>query len=141
MNHRKILLIDDDADDQLIFLDALNEVAGGIECVTANDGVSALNILKSNNDLPSMIFLDLNMPMMNGLDCLKFIKGNATLQHIPVVIFTTSENPADKKNTSAFGAQVYFTKTADFKFLKAKLVEILHNDFAKNPFLLYNNGN
>src|SRR4051795_4160534 len=62
MNHKKILLIDDDPDDQFIFMDATNELETGIECITANNGFEALALLNTVEPPPSLIFLDLNMP-------------------------------------------------------------------------------
>lgn len=131
MNHTKILLIDDDPDDQIIFIDALNEIAAGIDCVTANDGFEALGYLETMVPVPSLIFLDLNMPVMNGFECLTLIKKEDRFKSIPVVIFTTSDDPTDKKRTSELGAEFFFTKTASFKLLKTKLFDILKTDFKK----------
>ena len=136
MAHTKILLIDDDADDQFIFKDALTEIAAGIECVTANNGLEALDYLKTTVPNPSLIFLDLNMPFMNGFECLERIKKENLLKEIPVVIFTTSDNPVDKKRTKELGAEIFFTKTPNFKLLKEKLRDILKTDFSKSQNVL-----
>ena len=69
------------------------------------------------------------MPVMNGFEFLERIKKSDRLKNIPVVIYTTSDSPLDKKNTLDAGAVLFFTKTADFKLLKIKLREILHHDF------------
>lgn len=130
MNTRRILLIDDDVDDQLIFTDMINEITTGVECIIAGNGVVGLRLLKSGAPIPSLIFLDLNMPLMNGFDCLKHIKEDEKLRNIPVIIFTTSDNPADKKRTREQGAEMFLTKTPDFKKLKSKLSEILSTDFS-----------
>ena len=121
----KILLIDDDADDQFIFTDAVHEIAAGIECVTVNNGLEALNYLKTIDQKPSLIFLDLNMPIMNGFECLERIKNEDQFKEIPVIIFTTSNNSLDEKRTKKLGAHVFFTKTPNFKLLKEKLLNIL----------------
>lgn len=130
MNPRRILLIDDDVDDQLIFTDMISEITTGVECIIAGNGVEGLQLLKSGAPAPSLIFLDLNMPLMNGFDCLKRIKEDKKLKHIPVIIFTTSDSPVDKKRTSEQGAEMFLTKTPDFKKLKSKLSEILDTDFS-----------
>src|SRR5258706_9210858 len=131
MSHTKILLIDDDADDQFIFIDALNEIATGIECVTVNNGLEALDYLKTIVQNPSLIFLDLNMPIMNGFECLQRIKKENRFKAIPVIIFTTSNNPVDEKHTKELGAEIFFTKTPNFKLLKQKLLDILKTDFSR----------
>jgi CheY-like chemotaxis protein len=129
MKHKTILLVDDDEDDQLIFKDAIKEVYSGIECLIASNGKDAYLELERSSAAPSLIFLDLNMPVMNGFEFLERLKKNDRLKNIPVVIYTTSDNPVDKKNTLAAGAVLFFTKTADFKLLKLKLSEVLQRIF------------
>jgi len=128
MKHKTVLLVDDDQDDQLIFRDAIKEVNSGMVCLIASNGKDAFLQLEESSSPPSLIFLDLNMPVMNGFEFLERIKKNDRLKNIPVVIYTTSDSPLDKKNTLSAGAVLFFTKTADFKFLKLKLGEILHRD-------------
>jgi len=129
MIHKSILLVDDDDDDQLIFKDALYEIEKNIQCHIASNGQEALNHLNKLTFPPSLIFLDLNMPLMNGFECLERIKGHPHHKKIPVIIFTTSDSPQDQDRTRQMGAESFFTKTADFRTLKAKLQEILKTDF------------
>ncbi len=121
----KILLVDDDDDDHLIFTDALREIHFSFDCLIANNGVEGLAILESEKNPPAMIFLDLNMPLMNGAEFLKQIKQHPTNRQIPVVIFSTSNSPVDKENMLNLGASLFITKTVDFGILKRKLHEIL----------------
>jgi len=129
MKYKTILLVDDDPDDQLIFIDILEEIAMDTECITAKNGLEALECLNNMASMPSLIFLDLNMPLMNGFECLNRIKTDERLKKIPIIIFTTSDNPSDKRNCRESGAAMFFTKTANFKLLKTKLLEILKTDF------------
>jgi CheY-like chemotaxis protein len=129
MNHKNILLVEDDPDDQFVFMDAMNEIASHVECITANNGIEALALLKNPLSVPSLIFLDLNMPLMNGFECLKQIKENKQFKQIPVIILTTSKNPDDHRLSKEFGAEKFITKTSDFKLLKRTLQEILKTDF------------
>jgi len=131
MMHKKILLVDDDLDDQVFFLDALSEITKNVECITAVNGLEALSNLKVIKPSPSIIFLDLNMPLMNGFECLKKMKNDEQYKNIPVVIFTTSNNRADEIYAKELGAKLFFTKTPDFKLLKSKLLHILETDFSK----------
>ena len=129
MNHNRILVVDDDADDQFIFIDAINEIAMDIECLTANNGLEALAHLNDTVPQPSIIFLDLNMPLMNGFECLGRIKNDENLKKIPVVIISTSDSPLDKKRTKELGAEIFLTKTPDFNRLKSTLIDILNKKF------------
>jgi CheY-like chemotaxis protein len=128
MKNKIILLVDDDQDDQLIFSDALNDIGEDVRFVTVNNGKEALVYLKKMPE-PALIFLDLNMPVMNGLDFLKIIKTDLHFSRIPVVIYTTSDHPRDIKETMAYGASLFFTKTSDFEILKTRLVEIFESHF------------
>jgi len=83
----KILLIDDDEDEYCILQEALKEIDGSIECVyaiTANQGLKFLN-----QGLPDLVFVDLNMPFVNGLEFLDLIKKDDRLKEIPVVLYST----------------------------------------------------
>lgn len=124
MKYRKILLIDDDEDDQLIFKEAIHESIYEIECITAYNCKEGLALLKLVPH-PDLVFLDINMPLLNGFDCLKLIKDDPQVGKIPVIIFSTSDNPADKKNAFKLGAEKYITKTSSFESLKNNLAEIL----------------
>ena len=88
-----------------------------------------VTILKASEKLPDVLFLDLNMPKINGLECLRRLKNDIKLSSLPVVIFTTSQNPADVEATHRLGANVFFSKPANFKELKQKLERILSFNF------------
>jgi CheY-like chemotaxis protein len=128
---RALLLIDDDADDQLIFREAINEITDKVECLFANNGFDGISRLLQLDPEPSMIFLDLNMPLMNGFECLEQIRKNDRWKKIPVVIFSTSNNPEDKKKAEKLGASAFLTKTADFHFLKSTFADILQSHFSE----------
>ena len=128
--HKKILLVDDDVDDQLFFVDAIKELEPAIDCDVANNGLEALDHLEKIPPPPNLIFLDLNMPLMNGFECLAELKKTKAYQEIPVIIFTTSNQPKDVERTIAMGAKMYLTKPPDFNALKDKLQDILKMNFA-----------
>ncbi|HLA54676.1 MAG TPA: response regulator [Flavobacterium sp.] len=125
MKKHKILLVDDDTDDQFFFLDAINSINESLQCEVANNGVEAIDHLQKIPPPPSLIFLDLNMPMMNGYECLERIKKLEKFSQIPVIIFTTSNNPKDRELTKKLGAKIFLTKTSDFRQLQFQLSEIL----------------
>ena len=111
-----ILMVDDDEDDRDLFRDAVKSIDSTIHCITARDGEEALQLLKDpHSTAPDMIFLDLNMPRIDGKKCLKEIKKNETINNIPIVIYTTSENSIDIKETLKDGAVQFLTKPNDFE--------------------------
>ena len=118
-------MVDDDTDDQEIFALALAEVDNSISCVTAKSGIEALDRLNESNFRPDYIFLDLNMPRMNGKQCLKKIKDQASLSEIPVVIYSTSSERRDIEETKALGAAAFITKPPGISELIRSLHHIL----------------
>jgi len=127
--YKNIFLVDDDEDDRLFFRDALQEIDNTIKCDFAVNGKDALDHLNKLHQLPEVIFLDLNMPLMNGLECLSFIKKDIRLALLPVVIYTTSQNVIDVEATHSLGANVYLTKPSSFDELKTKVQRILNLKF------------
>lgn len=118
-------LIDDDADDQEIFSLALTEINEEFECQVANNGLEGLQQLRKFKTLPDYIFLDLNMPKMNGKEFLKEIKKNDRLKTVPVIIYTTSSSTMDMADTKALGATAFITKP----FSLTELAETLSSFF------------
>jgi CheY-like chemotaxis protein len=127
---RQILLLDDDEDDQLIFKNALDGITGDINLIFAGNGLRGLEYLRSIpalQPLPELIFMDLNMPLMNGFEFLAIIKRDPKFQHIPVVIFSTSDNPSDKQKACSHGAVKFLTKSPEFSVLKNELIKIYNS--------------
>ena len=117
-----ILLADDDESDRLLFKEAFAELKIKTIVRTVNDGVQLMEYLKNDSiRLPQLIFLDLNMPRKNGLECLKEIKRNKKLKDIAIAIYSTSDNERDMEKTFRNGANVYITKPNDFNTLKQVL--------------------
>ncbi|GAB3512514.1 response regulator [Emticicia fontis] len=108
----QILLADDDPDDKLLFSDALSHLEVQANLITVNDGEEVIQHINMTDSLPHIIFLDLNMPRMNGLKCLELIRQNHSLNQIPCVILSTSSNPKDINKTYETGANLYFAKPA-----------------------------
>lgn len=125
--NKKCLLVDDDEDDREIFCLALERIDPSIECITARDGVEALLVLNKTKYVPDYIFLDLNMPVMDGKECLKEIRKQKHLNEIPVIIFTTSSAEKDKEETKALGASAFITKPPLVSTLAEKLTEVFRS--------------
>jgi CheY-like chemotaxis protein len=121
-----VLLADDDEDDRLIFREAFGEIKIKTTVKTVNDGVELMDYLNRNRDeLPHILFLDLNMPRKNGLDCLSEIKRINSLKDIPVAIYSTSASEEEIEDTFVKGANVYIKKPNDFGTLKKILEEVI----------------
>ena len=109
-----ILIVDDDADDRELFLEAVREIDAQIDCIVAKDGKHALEILKNaSGSLPDIIFLDLRMPRFNGKKCLLEIKGDESLKHIPVIIYTTSREVTESIELKEMGAVHFISKPSN----------------------------
>lgn len=127
MATRKIIMIvDDDPDDRAFFCEAVSEVDDSIECISVNGGEEAIQHLKNCSDcIPDYIFLDLNMPRMNGKQCLEQIKSNSSFSSIPVIIYTTTKSKEDIEETKYLGAVYFLTKPNTFSDLKEAIKNIL----------------
>jgi CheY-like chemotaxis protein len=102
-------LIEDDEDDQEIFSMAIKNLQKQIKVIFASDGTEALEKLVKS-DPPDYIFLDLNMPRMNGRQFLIEVKKHEKLRNIPVVIYSTSSEERDRSETQTLGASAFITK-------------------------------
>jgi CheY-like chemotaxis protein len=106
----KVLLVDDDEEDRELFCYALATINSEIDCIEAGDGEDGLKLLNDNSFIPDYIFLDLNMPRVNGMLFLERIKKNLRLKDIPVIIYTTSKLQYDKDKAFKKGAIHFITK-------------------------------
>lgn len=122
-----ILLADDDADDRTFFEDALEEMALTAKLTTVNDGVQLMNILTQTQKekLPDVLFLDLNMPLKSGFECLSEIKSDTTLQSLPIIIFSTSLDTDTVDRLYAQGATYYICKPGEFSKLKKVILDAI----------------
>lgn len=115
---KKVFLIDDDADDREIFRNALDTIEIECELVEASDGHQALELVKDKNfSVPDVIFLDLNMPKVGGLDVLKKLRQIEHYNQAEVIMYTTSSMQQDKDNCFNAGATGFITKHYDFASL------------------------
>lgn len=121
-----ILLADDDEDDRLIFKEAINEVRVKTKLTVVNDGVQLMEYLQeTEDDLPHIVFLDLNMPRKGGIECLREIRSDARLRDLSIAIYSTSASEEDIEDTFVKGANVYIKKPNDFNTLVKVLGEVI----------------
>ena len=124
------MLIDDDIDDQEVFAHALKHLNLDIDFVTANDGVHAIEKIKTDSNLqPYFIFLDVNMPRMSGIECLVEIKKISRVKNVPVYLYSTYTDPDTIKLGKDKGATDFLVKATSMKELEQTLLKVL----PKNP--------
>ncbi|WEK36066.1 MAG: response regulator [Candidatus Pseudobacter hemicellulosilyticus] len=129
---RSFLLTDDDSDDRELFAEALMAIDPSIVCHFAEDGESALLLLESKRIAqPDMIFLDINMPGMNGWQLLKKLKASESLKNLPVVMYSTSSSTQDKETARDLGALCLITKPYNFKLVR-NVLEIVVDSLERN---------
>jgi CheY-like chemotaxis protein len=122
----RVLLTDDDEDDRLIFKEIMDEMDKEISVNMVNDGKQLMDFLANEkNPLPDIIFLDLNMPNMNGIECLKEIRRHEKYSDISIAIYSTSTSEKDIDDTFRHGANIYITKPAAYHDLKEVLEKSL----------------
>lgn len=112
-----ILIVDDDSDDHYFLRTALNRVVPQAIIESVYDGEEALEYLNTCTYMPNVIFLDLNMAKLSGKDTMKIIKENESLSKVPVVIFTTSSDMAEKEALLKSGASDFYSKPSQIEDL------------------------
>lgn len=128
-----ILFSDDDTDDALLFTQAADLLTSPILLSFAEDGEQLMRYLEKEM-LPDMIFLDLNMPVKNGIECLKEIRNDKKLDWLPIIVYTTSDSPADIEACFELRANLYVVKPTSFENIIKTLKKILVIDFKKQSF-------
>ena len=108
-----ILFIDDSSSDRILFRHILHEIDSSINYITADGAKDALDLLSESETLPNYIFLDINMPGMNGIECLAELKKDARLAAIPVIMYSTSDSPSYIETSKQLGATEYLLKSSD----------------------------
>lgn len=113
----RILLADDDKEDQLILTDSFSEIGRNDIIHFVDDGEKLLEYLSDieEDHLPSLIVLDLNMPRMSGTETLVALKANDVYRNIPVIIFSTSVNDYEMNKCLETGAEAYITKPVKYE--------------------------
>lgn len=121
-----ITLADDDEDDRLFFTEAFSELKINTRVNTVNDGVELMDFLNNEDSvLPNVLFLDLNMPRKNGVECLLEIKQNDRFKDIAIAIYSTSSSEEHIEETFVNGANIYIKKPNDFNLLKKVLSDVV----------------
>ncbi|TRW23686.1 response regulator [Flavobacterium zepuense] len=128
---KNVYLADDDIDDVEFFKEALKTIAPHCSLTVAANGKELVKTLKTDGEPPDIIFIDINMPVMNGLEALKAIKENNLDKAAPVIIYSTSNNEEMIRLAKDYGANFYVVKPADFNVLKDKISRLLSYNWSE----------
>jgi CheY-like chemotaxis protein len=127
--HKNVFLADDDDDDCVLFEDVLKELSLSYELTIANNGEQLMNKLKSSVSLPDIVFLDLNMPLKTGFECLKEIRADDRLKHLPIIVFSTSAQPTAVEALYHLGATLYIRKPSTYGQLQHRIKKIFETNW------------
>jgi CheY-like chemotaxis protein len=114
----KVLMAEDDEEDVDIFKQVLTELPVDVDLEVATNGIELMKLLADATVLPELIFLDLNMPLKNGMLCLQEIKANQRWKNIKVVILSTSSHKDQMKTAYEKGADFYMVKSNNYTDFK-----------------------
>jgi len=130
-----IFLADDDADDRMFFEDALKQVTIPTQLTLSKDGLELMRNLETviEPPPPDVIFLDLNMPRKNGLQCLEEIRNTPKIKDIPTVIFSTTANDDAVNKAYQLGANYYICKPHSFELLVKAIETVLTLEMLPKP--------
>lgn len=122
-----ILLVDDDPDDVFMLSDALRALNPACEVVEAYDGDASLQLLDElyeRKEIPELIVLDINMPVLDGREVLQILKRDERYRDIPVIVYTTSSNSFDKLHCAQFEVEL-ITKPSTLPSIRQAAADML----------------
>ncbi|MFL5789542.1 MAG: response regulator [Flavisolibacter sp.] len=118
-----IILADDDEDDRYIFNQIVQEVNEKVKLEFVSNGIQLISLLQ--NFYPDLLFLDLDMPYKNGLECLIEIRSNPRLKDLPVIVFSSTTRQANIQTAYEMGAHLFLIKSSDIKEYTLAIKSIL----------------
>lgn len=135
-NQPHIFLVDDDQEDRELFSEALSYVSQNVKLTEISSGVKLIQTLNNpNTPVPEIIFLDMNMPKLTGIDCLKKIKAcDSKFKDMKIVILSTYSNKDEIEEAYKQGANRYYVKPTLFDNLKDIISGVLETNWKMNDF-------
>lgn len=135
-----IFYTDGDQDDLEFFREIVDIIDDNIEVITQTNGQQLMHALDNPPPNPYLVYLDLNMPGLNGLEILKRVRSSSSHNKLPVIIFSTSQDENTIERTRQLGASYYLPKTGIFDHLKKSIEHTLNMDWTgfipnKNNFV------
>ncbi|HYV92644.1 MAG TPA: response regulator [Chitinophagales bacterium] len=128
----RILHVDDDEDDRMFLADALKQLNFPYTLTGAKDGIELFTVMDAGTPY-DLIFLDINMPVIDGRQCLKKLKAHEKYRDVPVIMFTVSKSEQDINEVYASGAHYHVVKPYSFMNMVATIKKILEIDWKTKP--------
>ena len=125
-----VFYADDDEEDREIFCSAVQEINPAIHVILSKDGQEALDVLRIRKEPPDFIFLDINMPRMNGIECLVKLKADNRLKSVPVIMYSTTADSKEVTKLKMLGAEGFIQKASSFEKLKQTLHKVLTREYS-----------
>jgi DNA-binding NarL/FixJ family response regulator len=125
----KLFLGEDDVEDMEFFTDIISEISPDIQISVAKNGIELMKLLESEKQHPDFIFLDLNMPIKTGFECLKEIRGTEKWKSVKIVILSTSSHREQINEVYKMGADLYLKKPNSYSAFKEILSKCLQMDW------------
>ena len=126
-----ILLVDDDHEEAELFTAALKSVDQTIQFVPAEDGVDLLDSIRKHK--PDIVFIDINMPFLNGIECLKAVRSDPEFKYLPIIMYSTSNNQKNIIDSFNNNANLYIVKPDSYRGIIIALEKVLKVNWAKQP--------
>jgi PleD family two-component response regulator len=126
---RNLIFCEDDDDDRFLFKEIVQEYNPQIKVEFLSGGITLMHFLK--HFIPDLLFLALEMPFKNGLECLLEIRQSESLRHLPVIIFSSTTRPANIQTAYEMGANLFLIKSPTFSEYDASLRSVLNLDWSK----------
>ncbi len=121
---KKVLIVDDEAHIRMLIEQTLEDLEDeGVEFLTADNGLTALELIQSEK--PDLVFLDVMMPKMNGMDVCRKVKQELKLDDVYIILLTAKGQELDRQKGNEVGADVYMTKPFDPEVLLNKAMHVL----------------
>ena len=124
-----LFLAEDDEEDIDFFIDIVLDISPEMKISVANNGIKFMAMLQNSTELPDFIFLDLNMPLKTGFECLKEIKSSEKWKDIKTIILSTSSHPEQIKDVYKMGADLYLLKPNSYSEFKTSLSKCLQMEW------------
>jgi len=134
---KNIWLADDDIDDREVFEDAVKQILPSTTVTTFLNGEVLMAALHAGQ-VPDILFLDINMPCKDGMDCLKEIRAMVQFSRLPIIMFSSSVQPKHVESAYGFGANLYYSKPTTFYELIAGLSNLFRMDWT-DPYTITSN--
>jgi CheY-like chemotaxis protein len=128
-NPTHVLLVDDDRDEQMLFRDTFAALQYDVELSYAASFEELHTFCEQTENLPDLVFLDINMSKQNGCDCLRMLRTLENFKRIPIIMYSNSSNPDNIDECLKLGANLYVIKPSSFEKIKSVMREIFAKDW------------